>query len=608
MDKNTYCNVYLFQLGKKVVVNKGCLVIDVLIQNGIHIESPCGGNGTCGKCSVLVLPNKIVKDLKELYKFKKELACKYIINTDITIIIPENPNSNNRKNQIIGDKIHFLDRPIIRKEFLQLGHREETPISDQELVGQVLEKFKIKYPEDLKILRKIPSILRKSNFTIVANSQKVLDIEEGDTTNHNYGVAFDIGTTTIVGSLVDLTKGITLAIESSDNPQRIHGADVISRISYVMSEKNGLFKLHKLIIEAINDIIRKLSIRCKVKKKSIYAVSFLGNTTMMHLLLNINPINIATSPYVCAYKFINYISPNELGVKINPLGKCIICPNIGGFVGGDTVGAVLDTELTESKDIKLLIDIGTNGEIVLGSKEKGFFTCSTAAGPAFEGAQIKFGMRAVAGAIENVEITDDVYIKTIDNAPPIGICGSGIIDCIGELLKVKLINYKGNFLQSYKDILPERISRRIIKINKEYCFILSFKEDNPIGEDIVITQKDIRQVQLAKGAIFTGVKILQHLLNISDQEICEVKLAGAFGSYIKKESACRIGMLPKINLDKIVTVGNAAGSGARKLLLSEIYYEEAVKIAKEVQYVELSKSLDFTNVFLKSLNFPENSN
>lgn len=599
MKEDAYCKIYLLPYKKIIFTRKGNILINALIESGIYVESPCGGKGICGKCLVMVLPQEVDEDSLDLNKFSKELACQYVINTDITVNVPENFISDNRKQLLAKEYTFFSDENRIKKTFLHIIPQKTNSASDQEVIERELKKIDIKYPKDLEVLRKLPGTLRKANYdiTIVSSSDTVIDIEEGNTTECVYGIAFDIGTTTIVGTIMDLRNGMVLASESSDNPQRVYGADVISRISYVQSEKNGLITLYKIIINDINDIINKLAIKCKINKKFIYAVSFLGNTTMMHILLNITPINLAINPYVPVYKFINCFSAKELEININHVAKCIIGPNIAGFVGADTVGAMLATEFIESKKVKLLIDIGTNCEIVLGSKEKGFVTCSAAAGPAFEGAEIKFGMRAVPGTIERVQIADDVHIKTIGNIPPIGICGSGLIDAVSELLKCKIINSKGVF--------QDKSHKRLVKINNEQCFILSYKENNDIDEDIIITQKDIRQVQLAKGAILAGIHILQNLLNISDEEISEIQLAGAFGSYIRKESVCNIGMLPKIELNKIIVVGNAAGVGAQKILISNKYYEEAIKIAMKVKYIELSTSIDFTKVFLKCLNFPD---
>lgn len=606
MKRSTNCSVNILPSNICLIAVKGALLIDVLREAEILIEAPCGGKGTCGKCNVLVAPHNIVGELPIDESFSMELSCRYIINTDITVKVLEDSKSNKRKDVLVESETFQLNEARIRKHFLTLAPQKYNLVSDQETISRELVKLKIGYPDDLEILRIIPDVMRKEDYkiTVVSHLDEVINIEEGNTTCSNYGVAFDIGTTTIVGTLIDLYNGISLGSESSDNPQRTYGADVISRLAYLKSENNGLWTLHRIIIKAVNEIIGKLVTQYKLNREHIYAVSFLGNTTMMHLLLNINPRNLAESPYLPAYKFANCVKAKELGIKINDNGRCVITPNIGGFVGADTVGAVLATNIYDSEKMNLMIDIGTNGEIVLGSKDKGFYSCSTAAGPAFEGAQIKFGTRAIPGAIEKIKFTDDVKVHTIGNVPPIGICGSGLIDCVAELLKLKIINSKGSMSNCFNENLPEKISRRIISVKNEMCFVLSYKEENPLNVDIVLTQKDIRQVQLAKGSIFAGIKIMQKLLDVSDDEINEIKLAGAFGSYISKESALIIGMLPALDINKIVVVGNAAGAGAQKILLSDKYYQKSMEIAKGVEYIELSTSLNFTNEFIKALSFP----
>ena len=326
---------------------------------------------------------------------------------------------------------------------------------------------------------------------------------------------------------------------------------------------------------------------------------------MTHLLLGVCPVYLARAPYVPAFKTVADIRAQELGLKVNSEGYCVIVPNIAGFVGADTVGVILATGLDKSRELRLAIDIGTNGELVLGS-EKGLYACSTAAGPAFEGAQIKFGMRAAPGAIERVDITGDVRLQTINSLPAVGICGSGVIDAVAEMLKAGVIDYTGRITDPEGAIdLPVQIRKRIVPGASGFDFILDYCEGNGLDEDLLITQKDIRELQLAKGAILAGIQVLLEELGVREQDITKILLAGAFGTYIRKESAWRIGLVPNLDLERIRAVGNAAGVGSQLVLISEDARVRAWGIADSVKYIELSARKDFQDKFMEAIYFPQ---
>lgn len=594
--------------GIELAVPQGTSVMKALLEAGIYLEGPCGGRGTCGKCKIEVLDPKALlkKGAKHDIKGETKLACRLEVKQDLVISVPAVKLEESRKStlqlKLSGHKRHSR----VQKLALKVSKPTlEHPLSDQERLWNALNTG-VFYPRHLRALRNLPEVLRQNSHevTVVTRWSEVIAIEPGDTSQDLYGVAFDIGSTTLVGSLINLLTGDIVATHSEGNPQRAYGADVISRISYVSSEEKGLETLQTKVIDALNGIIEKLAAEAGIKPEMVYEVTVVGNTTMLHLFLGISPVYLAQAPYVAAVKSVADVRAVELGLKINPAGYCIVVPNIAGFVGADTVGVVLATNLDKSKEIRLAIDIGTNGEIVLGS-EKSLYACSTAAGPAFEGAQIKFGMRAAPGAIERVDISDDVKIQTINSQPAIGICGSGLIDAVAEMLKVGVIDYTGRIQDPESaSHLPDKVRKRIVEGNNGYDFILAYRAENGLEEDLLLTQKDIRELQLAKAAILAGIKILENELGIKEQDVEEVLLAGAFGTYIRKESAWRIGLVPDLGLERIRAVGNAAGVGSQLVLVSEEARQNAFEIADKVRYIELTARPEFQEKFMEAIYFP----
>lgn len=589
--------------GIELAVPQGTTVMKALIEAGIYIEGPCGGRGTCGKCKIELAEGSL--DEKD-QKWKTVLACRQEVVQDLVIKVPEVRLDENRKS-LLHIKLSGQKRQNrVQKIALKIPQPTiENPVSDQERLWSVLSTG-VFYPRHYRALRNLPEILRQSKHevTVVTRWSEVVAIEPGDTTQKLYGVAFDIGTTTLVGSLIDLNKGDVVATHSEGNPQRVFGADVISRISYVDAEEKGLETLQGKVIEALNGIIEKLTREAGITPEDVYEVSVVGNTTMIHLFLGINPSYLAQAPYVPPLKSVADVRAAELGLKINPAGYCIVVPIIAGFVGADTVSVILTTGMDKAKKLTLAIDIGTNGEIVLGSEQE-LLSCSTAAGPAFEGAQIKFGMRAAPGAIERVEISDDVKIQTIGGQPPVGICGSGLIDAVAEMLKVGVLDYTGRIVDPSTADLPPKIRERIKEGEHGFDFVLAFKDQTNLDEDLVLTQKDVRELQLAKGAIYAGIQMLLEEMKMTVDDIEEVLLAGAFGTYIRKESAWRIGLVPNLDLDRIRAVGNAAGVGSQMVLISEEARQTAYEIADKTKYIELCAKPEFQNKFMESIYFPQ---
>jgi uncharacterized 2Fe-2S/4Fe-4S cluster protein (DUF4445 family) len=560
----------------------------VFTENGIKFEFPCGGMGKCKKCKV-----KIIKGNSN----EETLACQFKVIEDVIVEIPK----KEQKYEILSEGVErkvVLD-PLVKKRYLDLPlpSLEDNRDDWKRLTGNIGLK------PGLKVLRELPERIRESNFkvTVVTWEDEVLAVEKGDTSRELLGMAFDIGTTTIAGYLINLSTGSEIARVSALNPQTKYGADVISRINLASETPDGLEKLHAEVINEINNLIDKALSGTDFKREDIYAVTIVGNTTMQHLFLKVQPKHLALAPYVPVFSEPMVVDAAELGININPNGKVFTLPNIAGFVGADTVGAALACEMDKYDDLRLLIDIGTNGEMVLGTKER-LFACSTAAGPAFEGAHIACGMRGATGAIDHAKIDGEIKYTVIGGVEPVGICGSGLLDIVAELLKVGVVDKKGRILK------PEELSGegeiykdRIREINGIRAFII--EENTPTGQPVYINQKDIRELQLAKGAIAAGIEILLNTFGAKVKDIKEVFLAGAFGNYLKPESACKIGLIPPELEGRIKPVGNAAGTGAKLALVSEKEYERALALSRKIHYIELSAVSEFSRIFAKKIEF-----
>jgi uncharacterized 2Fe-2S/4Fe-4S cluster protein (DUF4445 family) len=586
---------------KQVEVRGGTTILKAMEKAGIAIQAPCGGNGICGKCQVRLISGKI--DPHEVQN-NLVLACQTKITSDLTVELPE-------KN--VQKKLKILERgiqrpielhPVIKKSYFELS---PPSLEDQRAdLERILAAFQAVHNTGIsfstEILAGIPTIVRLSDYkiTLVIHNNRIIAIEPGDTRRFLYGVAFDIGTTTVAGLLVDLTTGEILASASRTNPQITHGDDVVSRIDY--SEKpQGLEQLSTEIRECLNSIIQELCLKTKISSMYIYELTIAGNTTMTHLLHAIPPGNIARAPYVPAFSQAILRNAREFELSIHPQGLVYTLPNIAGFVGADTSAAILAAGMHTSEKVLLLIDIGTNGEIALGNRDK-ILVCSTAAGPAFEGARLTFGMRAMNGAIEKVEIDENLNLSVIGNQKPTGICGSGVIDLLAELIKVGLIDETGQLIipSEPKFVLSDEIRNRIQTGEKGNLFILS---DQAAPEAISINQRDIREIQLAKAAIWAGFNVLFLLYPLTIENLEAVLLAGAFGNYIRRQQARRIGLLPNLPDEKIHFIGNAAIEGALRVLLSEDERLTLEKITRQIQYVELSGRADFQESYVTGMFF-----
>jgi len=612
---------------KDIKVNKGTTILEALEKAEMNINTPCGGKGICGKCKVLVKKGiNVAAPIEEELLLEEEikkgfrLACQAKLFKDTVIEIPSEIRldfkrvfSSNLKGDIDRIKNNFSLGTNLKKVFLDL---KKPSLDDQRSDwGRIKGGLSLKKIEDisnlkasLEILKKIPILIRRANFkiTVILYNNEIINVEKGDTTKNSYGIAFDIGTTTVAGYLVDLNTGEELSAVAKSNPQIIYGDDVISRIGFVQKQKENLEISQRKIVNVLNEIIKENTQKAGVNTNNIYKISIAGNTCMHHLLLGLNPSYIAPSPYIPVIKESLSLKVKDIPeLSVNPTAHIYILPNISAFVGADIVAGILAICMWENEKISLFIDLGTNGEIVLGSKGK-MWTCSTAAGPAFEGARISSGMRAAEGAIDKVKMDNkSITYRVIKDGKVRGICGSGLIDLIAELVKLGLINKSGKLIdrEECNPNLSEEIKKRIINGQKGNKFLLVKAKETENRKSIYLTQKDIREVQLAKAAIFAGIKILLKEVNIPQEDIQKILLAGAFGNFIDKKSAIRIGLIPYLPLEKIESVGNTAGRGAEITLLSEKTREICEKISKDIKYIELSSRADFQEEFVEAMFF-----
>ena len=594
---------------KTIYLTSGTSLKEALKRVKIQISFPCGGKGICGKCRIklegkasplTLAEEKHLSHLEEGWR----LACQTLIEGESRVEI--HPLSLISFPKILTNKISrkITINPRIKKVHLSLPHPTlEDQIDDLSRVERSLREKGISAPDsDLELIRKIPLFIRKADFklTAVLSDGKLVEVEKGDTRGNSFGVAFDIGTTSIVGILVDLDTGEEVATNAILNPQVSWGEDVITRISFIQSHPDGLKILQKKVIQAINQIIQSLIKKAKVKRDHIYEATFVGNTVMHHFLLGINPLNLALYPYVPAIQKPVELKASHLGIRINRRGGLFIFPNVAAFVGSDAIGVILATSLFTQKDrkLRLAVDIGTNGEIIL-AKDGRIVCASTAAGPAFEGARISQGMRAEKGAIERVGLKKGrVQVRVIGGGRPRGICGSGLVDAVSELFKERIIDNSGRILfPPVKEIWDQRVIRK----DKSSGFLLVSEKESAARFPIILTQNDIRELQLAKGAIRAGIEILLKKLKLEENQVDEVLLAGAFGSAIDPRSAQNIGLIPSLPKAKVRSVGNAASLGAIMALVSQESWREAEEISRKVEYIELAVFPNFQDTMAEGM-------
>lgn len=608
------------QIGSSIhEVDSGSKTLAQLMREvGVGLDLPCNGRGSCGKCRVRVigqLPD--LTDAERNHLSSREvsegvrLACQVVPLGDCTVtsyLAADTASGNILVDGVAAQQPEGVS-PLVRK------HKVSPPaphMEDQRYhFDRVLDSLRTQDESvssaplhvDRGVLLGLPSTIARSGWsvTVAHTSRSIIAIEPGDTVSEHFGVAFDVGTTTVVGYLLDLNTGSQVAVASRTNPQVAHGADLISRITFASTSEQGTEMLRSEVIGALNDIIGELAKAARTRPDRIYHAVIAGNACMTHMLLGLDASSLATMPYVGLLGMTYQDESRQIGLNIHPLGPVTVLPSIGGFVGSDTVAAIITAGLQDSSGASLLIDLGTNGELVLACRGE-MLACSTAAGPAFEGAQIVHGMRGAAGAIESVAfVGDEVRTRVIGGVQPTGICGSGIVDAVAELVRVGIVDSTGRLVPA--DELDQSVAaglvRRIQVDDRGPRFVLHSDAER----EIALFQSDIRQLQLAKGAIAAGFSILCKRMGISCAAIDTVLLAGAFGNYIDRSAAVRIRMLPGIAEERIEPLGNAAGIGAKMVLGSEELLNQVDGLARAIRYVELGNDPEFQDEFMDAMMF-----
>jgi uncharacterized 2Fe-2S/4Fe-4S cluster protein (DUF4445 family) len=579
---------------KETRVPAGTTIFDAASWNAVAIDSTCGGHGTCKKCKVRVESGEVPPTPIDFRAFSADeiragwrLACRATAREDLAVAVP--PLQTRPKAALVGVGRHVILRPAVQKRHLVLSEPTlEDQVSDLERVLAAMDDVELRVPLD--VARTVGRTLRASDFDVTAVfcDDVLLDVEPGDTTSRRYAIAFDLGTTTVVATLLDLETGQPAAVRSVLNRQQPFGADVISRISATMLDPSTLDVLRQRAHETLDELTREVCDEAEIDPANVYEVAVTGNVTMIQLALGIDPEPLSMAPFVIAARRLPPATAADFGVRVHPRAPAVLFPALGAYVGGDIVAGMLATGLTLDRRVRLFIDVGTNSEIALGSSARVVATAAPA-GPAFEAAQIRCGMRASDGAIEGVKIRDGaIELAVIGDVDPVGLCGSGLVDAVAELVGAGILDHSGRFVQGS--------SERLDKIGEETVFHLA--------DGIFLSQRDVRELQFAKASIATGWTILCRELGIAPEDVSQVLLAGSFGSYLSAASAVRIGLVPNLPLARIVSAGNVAGEGAKIVVLSMQERAAADAILDEVEYVELSGRADFNDLFVDELRFP----
>ncbi len=580
---------------KKVLADKGSILSDIITRAEINLSRFCNKKGLCGKCFVEILK----KDIPPLNKneevllnqiglnYNYRLACQYRVTEDLKISIPDESILQEAEVLTTGIDLPVLIDPPVKKYYLKLSKPEINNSfallrikKSFSFLGLLKESFKNDNLKiDLGLLKKLPGLLKKNNYNIslaILNNSEVLDIEPGNTVNKNYGLAIDIGTSTVIVELMDLNSGKGLDIEYKANLQMKYGLDVISRISFAYKDPGNLELLQRTIINQLNKMIRAILKRKKISKQYIYEAVIAGNTAMNHLFLNVSVKSLALAPYNAGFTKLPELGASKAGLNINHNGEIYIAPNIKSFVGGDISAGIIASGMIERKGNYLFIDLGTNGEIVL-KKGREFIAAATAAGPAFEGMNISCGMMAVPGAVYKAEYKKRLKIYTIKNKKPAGICGTGLIDLVSIFLSRGDITGKGMITHNKKKIR--------------------------ITENIFITQNDIREIQLAIAAVKAGIKFLLDKYGVSISKLDGILIGGAFGNYLNIKNAQKISLLPPASPDKVIFLGNTALAGAKALLISGSLRKKIEELIDDISYCSLGMEPSFQEYFIEALDF-----
>jgi uncharacterized 2Fe-2S/4Fe-4S cluster protein (DUF4445 family) len=614
---------------REINVEEGITLLEAADLAGIHINNLCGGQGVCGECKVRIRKGVVEKSTKSISLLSKDeiqqgyvLACQTPVRNNVEVEIPVEARLEGEQILMEGETLTFsipeeIERhpqeeagvsfysPLTMKMHLNLPLPTlEDNLSDLERIyREIQRKANISDPEiELYKIRGLARILRKNEMRITTtlgrknNKFKIIQIEGGDTSKRNFGIALDIGTTTVVAQLVDMNSKEILGTKASHNRQSRYGEDVISRIIYACN-RNGMDPLNKAVIGNIGDLVKSLARENGVELNEITVAMAAGNTTMTHLLLGLEPCFIRTEPYIPTATSYPVMKASDVWIPINPDGLMGVMPCVSSYVGGDITAGVLASGMCDSSKVSMLMDLGTNGEIVLGNCEW-LVCCSASVGPAFEGGGLKCGMRATNGAIQVISISNDhVNYSAIGNIRPRGICGSGVIDVLAELLRNRLIQPDGKFNTG-------KGSSRIRRTDDGEEFVIVRADESERGNDIVVTEHDISNLIKSKGAVYAAATILAKSVGVDFNDLDRIYIAGGFGNYLNIKNAIGIGLLPDLPLERFRFIGNSSLAGARMTLLSNHALEKAHEIAEKMTYFELSVNPDFMDEFIAALFLP----
>jgi uncharacterized 2Fe-2S/4Fe-4S cluster protein (DUF4445 family) len=606
-----------------VRVPPGVTLFDSASWNGIAIDSTCGGHGTCHKCKVRVEgaggsgSAGVPVTRHDVRTFSREqladgwrLACLVQATRNLAVEVP--PLTTRPKAATVGVGRQVILRPAVQKRYVEL---EEATLADQrtDLARLTDAITDLELTADLHALRRLSTVLRQADFkvTAVVVDEDLVDVEPGDTTGNRYAIAFDLGTTTVVATLLDVGTGTPLAVASMLNKQQPFGGDVITRISATMMDKDTLGRLQEAAGATLAELARQVCREGGVDPAEVYEVAVAGNATMTALALGIDPEPLGVAPFVMSAAQPPTVLAADLGLDLHPRARAFFFPALGAYVGGDIVAGMLATGMDRDKRTRLFIDVGTNCEIVLSDGDT-ILSTAAPAGPAFEGGAIRCGMRAADGAIEVIKLdpvasADEpaVTLGVIGDVEPRGLCGSGLVDAVAELVRIGLLDSTGRLVpdEAAKGIAPA-LADRLAKIGEERVFVLHRPTpDAAPAECVYLSQRDVRELQFAKAAISTGWTLLLEQLGLEHRDVQQVLLAGSFGSYLSPASAVRIGLVPQLPVLRIVAAGNVAGEGAKMALLSVRERAGATALLEEVAYVELSDRPDFNDKFVEQLAF-----
>jgi uncharacterized 2Fe-2S/4Fe-4S cluster protein (DUF4445 family) len=601
-----------------VRVPPGVTVFDAASWNGIAIDSTCGGHGTCHKCRIQVTSAVEVPVTRhDVRTFTPDqladgwrLGCLLHATRDLAVEVP--PLTTRPKAATVGIGRQVILRPALQKRYVELA---EATLADQrtDLVRLTDAIDDLELTADLHVLRRLSTVLRQADFkvTAVILDEALVDVEPGDTTAVRHAIAFDLGTTTVVGTLLDVGTGTPLAVASALNAQQPFGGDVITRISATMMDPDALGRLQRAAGQTLADLAGRVCREAGVDPHDVYEVAVAGNATMTALVLGIDPEPLGVAPFVMSSAQPPDVLASEIGLSLHPRARAFFFPALGAYVGGDIVAGMLATGMDRDKRTRLFIDVGTNCEIVLSDGET-LLSTAAPAGPAFEGGAIRCGMRAADGAIEVVKVdphAEDpaaaVTLGVIGDVEPRGLCGSGLVDAVSELVRIGLLDTTGRLVpeEEAKDVAPA-LADRLALVGEERVFLLHRPTpDAEPAECVYLSQRDVRELQFAKAAISTGWSLLLEQLGLEHRDVQQVLLAGSFGSYLSPASAVRIGLVPRLPVLRIVAAGNVAGEGAKMALLSVRERAGALALLEEVTYVELSDRPDFNDAFVEQLSF-----